>query len=76
MTLGPFLFFGGEPGAPLPSLAAFRVAKHSKGDAAGEKKARPNLRVVRISQFRTVADIPALYAALFGAIPDVVSVPE
>jgi hypothetical protein len=68
MTLGPFLFFGGEPGAPLPSLDQCRVAKHTKGDATGAKKERPNLRVVRISKFRTIADIPSLYAALFGNV--------
>lgn len=66
MTLGPFLFFGGEPGAALPSLADFRIAKHTKGDAEGVKKERPNLRVVSISKFQPVADIQALYAALFG----------
>jgi hypothetical protein len=30
------------------------------------KQERPNLRVVRMSQFREIADIPALYVALFG----------
>jgi hypothetical protein len=69
MALAPFLFFGGEPGVPLPSLEAYRIAKHAKGDAAGVKKQRPNLRVVRLSQFRRIADIPALYAALFGTVP-------
>jgi len=67
MTLGPFLFFGGEPGARLPSLADFPTAKHTKADAAGVKKERPNLRVVPISRFQLVADIPGLYAMLFGS---------
>lgn len=66
MKLGPFLFFGDEPGLPLPSLDAFKVAKHTKGNKDGVKKERPNLRVVRMSQFREIADIPALYVALFG----------
>jgi len=68
MTLGPFLFFGAAPGLPLPSLDAFRMAKHTKGDKDGVKKERPNLRIVRMSQFREIADIPALYVALFGEI--------
>lgn len=67
MALGPFMFFGSEPGAPLPSLAEFRIAKHTKGNAEGVKKERPNLRVVSSSKFRALADIPALYAALFGS---------
>lgn len=70
MDLGPFLFFGAEPGLPLPPLEAFKMAKHTKGDKDGVKKERPNLRIVRMSQFRKIADIPALYRVLFG--PDVV----
>jgi hypothetical protein len=66
MKLGPFLFFGAEPGLPLPPLDAFKMAQHTKGDKDGVKKGRPNLRIVRKSQFREIADIPTLYAALFG----------
>jgi hypothetical protein len=69
MRLGPFMFFGDAPGAPLPSLAGFRTAKHAKGNAEGVKKERPNLRVVSISNFRLLTDIPALYGALFGKVP-------
>jgi hypothetical protein len=50
----------------LPQLDGFKTAKHTKGDKDGVKKERPNLRVVRMSQFREIADIPALYVALFG----------
>lgn len=67
MNLGPFHFFGAEPGLPLPPLENFKTAKHTKGDKDGLKKERPKLRVVRMSQFRKIADIPALYVALFGS---------
>lgn len=66
MDLGPFLFFGAGPGLPLPSLDAFNMAKHTKGDKNGVKMDRPNLRIVRKSQFCEIADIPALYKVLFG----------
>jgi hypothetical protein len=68
MKLGPFFFFffGAEPGLPLPPLDGFKTAKHTKGDKDGVKKDRPNLRVVRMSQFREIADIPSLYVTLFG----------
>jgi hypothetical protein len=66
MSLGPFMFFGGEPGAPLPSLADCPIAKHTKGNAEGVKKERPNLRVVSISKFRKIADVRSLFVALFG----------
>lgn len=66
MKLGPFFFFGAEPGLPLPPLESFKTAKHTKGDKDGEKKDRPNLRVIQKSQFREIDDIPSLYVALFG----------
>ncbi|MFC5458483.1 hypothetical protein [Massilia niabensis] len=66
MTLGPFLFFGSEPGIALPPLDGFKVAMHTKGDAQGVKKPRPGLRVVPVSKFTEVDIIPGLYAALFG----------
>jgi hypothetical protein len=66
MKLGPFLFFGAEPGLPLPSLDSFGNAKHTKGNKDGVKEERANLRVVRKAHFHEIADIPALYIALFG----------
>lgn len=68
MDLGPFLFFGAEPGLPLPPLDAFKIAKHTKGDKDGVKKERPNLRIVQKSQFRVITDISMLYKALFGSV--------
>lgn len=65
MALGPFYFFGGGPGEPLPSLKSFPTAKHTKANADGVKLERPNLRVVGISRFRKLDDIPSLYAELF-----------
>ena len=46
LELGPFLWFGGNPGQPLPDVSAFRVAKNTKGNAQGVKLERPNLRVI------------------------------
>lgn len=66
MKLGPFLFFGSEPGCALPPLDGFKVATHTKGDAQGVKKSRLGLRVVPRSKFVVVTTIPALYATLFG----------
>jgi hypothetical protein len=70
MTLGPFLYFGAEPGHPLPLLDAFKIAKHTRGDKDGVKKERPNLRVVPLSRFREIADVPSLYVALFGDVAE------
>ena len=65
LELGPFLFFGGEPGRPLPDISGLKVAKHTKGDASGVKAERTNLRVVNKGSFRKYLTIQDLYVALF-----------
>lgn len=66
MELGPYLWFGGEPGEPLPPLGD-RVAKHTKGDRTGHKAERPNMRVVNKGRFSKLSTIDELVEALFGA---------
>lgn len=67
LALGPFLYFGGKPGENLPSLASYKVAKHTKANALGIKAERPNIRSVPISAFKKVATLEGLYAQLFSA---------
>jgi len=67
MTCQSFLFFGGAPREPLPSLEACRVAKHTRKNGSGTKGERPNLRTVPRTRFRFVADVAELYATLFGS---------
>jgi hypothetical protein len=66
LALGPFLWFGGRPGAPLPDIQTLPVAKHTKGNALGVKAIRPNLRVLKRSAFERVLSIPELAERLFG----------
>jgi hypothetical protein len=66
LKLGPFLFFGGQPGRPLPSLADFRVAKNVRANAQGKKGERKNHRIVPHKSFKTLATIDLLYEQLFG----------
>jgi len=66
-SIGLSLFLGAERGLPLLPLDAYKMAKHTKGDKDVVKKERPNRRIVRMSQLRDIGDIPALFAALFGA---------
>ena len=65
MDLGPFLWFGGRPGEPLPPLGD-RIGKHSKGDRTGHKAERPNIRIVRKGQFSALSTIDDVANALFG----------
>jgi hypothetical protein len=66
LALGPFLWFGGKPGEPLPDLSGFAVAKHAKGNAQGVKAERPNVRTVPKSRFTRVETMEELSERLFG----------
>lgn len=65
LAIGPFGWFGGPPGEPLPSLGD-KVARHTKRDHTGLKAERANHRTVSARQFETIVGIPALAQALFG----------
>jgi len=65
LALGPFLWFGGQPGEPLPPHGD-RVGRHSKADSSGYKAERPNIRLVRKSQFSSLATMDDVAQALFG----------
>ena len=68
LELGPFLFFGGAAGQPLPDVSGLKVARHTKGDARGVKAERPAVRVVNKGQFVRYGSIEALYGVLFGVV--------
>lgn len=69
LDLGPFLWLGGTPGAPLPDLNQYPVAKHTKGDSQGHKAERPNIRSVPKGAFTTLPDMAAVAHQLFGFEP-------
>jgi hypothetical protein len=69
VQLGPFLWFGGAPGKPIPSIQEFRVAKHTRANSQGIKKERPNQRSIPKSKFLPVADLDSLVTHMFGAFP-------
>ena len=68
LDMGPFLFFGGLPGKPLPSLEGFKTARHTKGDKIGYKAERPNIKELNKGQFHKHDSIDSLCNALFGNI--------
>lgn len=65
LALGPFLFFGGPVGEPLPNVASFRVAKHTKANAEGFKSERPQIREIPKGEFRTLRSVEEIYDVLF-----------
>ena len=69
MELGPFLWFGGTPGSPLPDITdekSFPVAKHTKGNAKGVKTERKSIRVVSSRHFIDLKTIDEVIERLFG----------
>jgi len=66
LILGPFLYFGAEPGHPLPDISQHKIATHTKGDSQGTKAERPNIRVINKGEFTPLETIDQLYHALFG----------
>jgi hypothetical protein len=67
LDLGPFAFFGAEPGKPLPDITALKVARHTKGNALGVKSERANIRTVPLSKFAKVDTIDQIVTRLFGS---------
>ncbi|MFN4281426.1 MAG: hypothetical protein ACK4NA_02165 [Alphaproteobacteria bacterium] len=67
LALTPYLWFGGAPGEPLPSLGE-RVGRHSKANSEGVKAPRANVRLLSRKRFESLATIDELVARLFGAI--------
>ncbi len=66
LKLGPFYWFGGAPGEPLPPPGD-RVGRHTKGDANGLKAFRPGMRVIPKGRFKRLETIEQVAATLFGA---------
>ncbi|MFC4352696.1 hypothetical protein ACFOW6_14185 [Fodinicurvata halophila] len=66
LDLGPYLWFGGSPGQPLPPLGE-HIAKHAKANSRGEKAMRTNIRILRRSEFREFSTISEVTEALFGS---------
>lgn len=71
LALGPFLWFGGEPGQPLPDISGFQIAKHTKANARGVKLERPRIRNIPKRKFQLVDTVEELYCNLFDGEPSI-----
>jgi hypothetical protein len=74
LDLGPFLWFGGEPGERLRDLGT-KVARHSKGNKDGYKAERQALRVVDRRNFRTLGTMEEVATKLFGDLNSIAREP-
>jgi hypothetical protein len=68
LQMGPFFWFGGEPGEPLPKIAHFPNPLRPTRNKQGQRPARLNHRVIRASKFQILASIDDVLAALFGPL--------
>ena len=63
-----FLWFGGAPGEPLPSLSGLTRARHTRANKDGVKAIRAGTRKIPKSKFKPVADLDGLVTRLFGPV--------
>ncbi len=66
LNLDHFLWFGGEPGEPLPMIDDLPVAKNVRANALGVKTARPNHRRIGKGRFTKLESLEGIIARLFG----------
>ena len=64
-----YLWFGGEPGEPLPDIRANMIAKHSKGTSLGKKSERPMHRVIARRKLERILALDLILGKLFGQLP-------
>lgn len=70
LDLGPFLFFGGEPGEPLPDMSNLKTARRTTPNSKGDKPERNHHRVVPKASFRSLSSSEEVFEALFGVHAD------
>jgi hypothetical protein len=66
LELGPFFYFGGDPGEPLPDVEDFAIGRRATPNAAGDKPPRKNTRGITKDHFTKLESIEEVAAYLFG----------
>lgn len=68
LELGPFFWFGGRPGEPLPPIAHYPNPRRPTRNKEGERPLRQNHRAVPASEFRLLPTLADVLEALLGPI--------
>ncbi|WCM23666.1 hypothetical protein NDK50_22705 [Paraburkholderia bryophila] len=63
-----FLWYGNEPGEPLPDIREMKTARHTKANANGAKTERSGQRDVPRNAFARLASLDAVLERLFGTL--------
>jgi hypothetical protein len=69
LQMGPFYWFGGAPGKPLPDMTGFRNPRRATHNKAGERPLRQNHREVAAAKFQVVSSLKGVIEMLFGPLP-------
>jgi len=69
LELGPFMWFGGVPGAPLPDVSSYPNPKRATHNAEGVRPVRKNHHVLPPAAFTKLKTLDEVVARLFGEIP-------
>lgn len=69
LDMGPFFWFGGAPGEPLPALDAYESPRRATHNKAGERPIRRNHRVIPGRDFQRLDAFDQVLEALFGPLP-------
>lgn len=69
LEIGPFWWFGGKPGEPLPDLSGFASPKRIGRNKDGDRPLRANHSKVPAKFFDRIEGIDAMLETLFGPLP-------
>lgn len=69
LELVSYRWLGGPPGEPFPDIRLMNEAKHTKGNAKGEKAVRPEHRIIPRANFDPPCSFPEIMERLFGLLP-------
>lgn len=69
LELGPFMWFGGSPGLPLPDISSYRNPKRATHNAEGVRPVRKNHHELPPAAFTKLNTLDEVIERLFGEIP-------
>jgi hypothetical protein len=68
LEMGPFFWFGGPPGKPLPSIADLPIPLRATHNKQGVRPPRKNHRLIPADRFETLDSIDQVLEKLFGKL--------
>ena len=71
LDLGPYFWFGGAAGKPLPDVSGFSIPLRATHNKLGVRPPRPNHRLIPKAAFKRLDSLDAVLGDLFGSIGNV-----